>query len=128
MCIIGIYFIMYRVSSHLQGHCRDCKYKPLKCPNPGCNELMPAMPAEKLDSHVDVDCPFRMVVCDHCREEIAANQFKVSEEISRVCTWSYDSLCVLIFLPIGPSKVVPQGSNGVWEVSSKDCKRCSKCT
>ena len=119
---------MYCISSHLQGHCRDCKYKPVKRPNSGCNELMPA---EKLDSYVAVDCPFRKVVCNHCREEIAANQFKVSEEIiitSRACTWSCDSLCVLLFLSIGPSKLVPQGSNGVWEVSSKDCKRCSKCT
>jgi len=77
MCIIGIYFIMYRALSHLQGHCRDCKYKPVKCPNPGCSELMPT---EKLDNHVDGDCPFRKVACDHCKEETAANQFKVSED------------------------------------------------
>ena len=58
----------------LQGHCRDCKYKPVKCPNPGCGVLMPA---EKLDRHVDVDCPFRMVVCNYCREETAANRVEV---------------------------------------------------
>ena len=35
------------------------------------------MPAEKLDRHVDVDCPFRMVVCNYCREETAANRVEV---------------------------------------------------
>ena len=58
----------------LQGHCRDCKYKLVKCPNLGCSELMPA---EMLDRHVDVDCLFRMVVCNHCREEMAANRLEV---------------------------------------------------
>ena len=35
------------------------------------------MPTEKLDRHVDGDCPFRKVACDHCREETAANQLEV---------------------------------------------------
>ena len=46
----------------------------MKCPNPGCSELLPA---EKLDSHVDGNCPFRRVTCDHCWEETAANQLEV---------------------------------------------------
>ena len=35
------------------------------------------MPAEKLDNHVDGDCPFRKVNCDHCREEIVAKWLDV---------------------------------------------------
>ena len=49
----------------------------MSCPNPGCSELLPA---EKLDSHVNVDCPFRKVTCDYCKEETAAN--KVSQNFS----------------------------------------------
>jgi len=47
----------------------------MRCPNPGCNELMPA---EKLDCHVDDECGFRMVACNSCREETTANQLEVS--------------------------------------------------
>jgi len=36
------------------------------------------MPAEKLDSHVDEECGFRMVACNYCREETTANQLEVS--------------------------------------------------
>ena len=73
MCVSFVYH-QYHVSYHLQAHCRDCKYKPMRCPNPGCSELLPA---EKLDSHVDGECPFRKVACNHCREETAANQLEV---------------------------------------------------
>jgi len=58
---------------HFDDHCQDCRYKPVRCPNPGCNELMPA---DKLDSHVDDECGFRMVACNYCREETAANQLE----------------------------------------------------
>ena len=68
------HYISSFISSHLQGHCRDCKYKPVRCPNPGCSELMLA---DKLDSHVDGECQYRMVACNHCREETAANQLEV---------------------------------------------------
>ena len=77
---------------HFEGHCRDCKYKPVRCPNPGCSALLPA---EKLDSHVDGACPFRRLTCDHCREETAANQLedhlnrcpKVPMECGRCPEW-----------------------------------------
>jgi len=36
------------------------------------------MPAEKLDSHVDDECGFRMVACNYCREGTTANQLVVS--------------------------------------------------
>lgn len=68
-----------KLSHLLQGHCEDCKYKPVRCPNPGCNELMPA---EKIDSHVGTNCPFRKIVCNHCLEEIAASKLKVMKGIN----------------------------------------------
>ena len=71
---MSVLYITSTIHHLLQGHCRDCKYKPVKCPNPGCSELLPA---EKLGSHVDGDCLFRKVACDHCREESAANQLEV---------------------------------------------------
>ena len=63
------------MSSLLKGHCRNCKYRPVRCPNLGCSELMPT---ETLDTHVMVDCPFRKVFCNHCRKETAANWLEVS--------------------------------------------------
>ena len=74
LCLHSIYGCPWQGQlQHFECHCRDCKYKPVKCPNPGCSELLPA---EKLDRHVDGDCPFRKVACNHCREEVAANQLE----------------------------------------------------
>ena len=71
---MSVLYITSTIYHLLKGHCRDCKYKPVKCPNPGCSELLPA---EKLGSHVDGDYPFRKVACNHCREETVANQLEV---------------------------------------------------
>ena len=51
----------------------------MRCPNPGCSQLMPA---EKIDSHVGGNCPFRKVACNYCMEEIAANMLEVMKDIN----------------------------------------------
>ena len=146
VCDVCLSLVVYHISSHLQGHCRDCKYKPVRCPNPGCSELLPA---EKLGTHGDGDCQFRKVACDHCREETAANQLEVrlmwtyciydcvlliflnsanQLEVSIVTNRvMHKLLFVFCFSYPGPSKPVSQGSNEVWEMSGNSYKRCSKC-
>ena len=97
----------YQLSYLLQGHCQDCKYRPVRCPNPGCSELMPA---EKIDSHVGGNCPFRKVACNHCMEEIAANTLEVTKDINTPGATGVLLVFCSSYLYIGSSELVPQGS------------------
>lgn len=82
---------VYQLCHLLQGHCQDCKYKPVRCTNPGCSELMPT---EKLDSHVGGNCPFRKVTCNHCMEEIAANMLEVMKDINTPGATGVSLICL----------------------------------
>ena len=70
------------------------------------------MPAEKIDSHVGGNCPFRKVACNHCMEEIAANMLEVIKDINT--PGATGVLLISEFcsshLYIGSSELVPQGS------------------
>ena len=83
----------------------------MSCTNPGCSELLPA---EKLDSHVNVNCSFRNITCDYCKEETAANQLKVSQDLlyNRVCTWLVPRLAGFILNTRNLSNNTTQFSNG----------------
>jgi len=76
------------------------------------------MPTEKLDNHVDGDCPFRKVACNHCREEIAAKWLDVR------LIWTYcihncmcSDLSEFCSSYPGSSEPVPKSTNEVWEMS-----------
>ena len=56
-----------------QEHCLNCKHKSVRCPNEGCDIVLPA---SSLDAHVD-ECGFRRVSCQHCSMETSANQMEV---------------------------------------------------
>ncbi len=62
--------------SVLQTHRPACKFKPTRCSNEGCKELVLSV---KLKKHLELDCLYRNIKCEYCGEQTKPIALKVSE-------------------------------------------------
>lgn len=55
---------------YFQIHCSSCGFNPVLCPNADCGMIM-----EKLEllNHLKNECPFRLINCELCDDQVAAN-------------------------------------------------------
>ena len=60
-------------SSPTQDH--DCQFRPVACPNEGCNEIITK---SELKNHLENKCGFRIVSCKHCKKKLKAIELEVS--------------------------------------------------
>ena len=58
-----------------QEHMAGCRFRPVPCPNSGCQQLL--APSE-LEQHASSECGHRRVVCQHCRLELTAHTLEAS--------------------------------------------------